>query len=261
MRTLLVAIFALLAGSCVASATWRPLAIPANERPDAEVALHGVEPRIFNGTPTADFPAVVGVALRLSAIEFGLCTGILIAPSVVLTAAHCVDDQPLQIVAAVIRNGTQENHAVTAVAINPRHVAGDVNGDVALLRLATPVDGVTPLPLARAKPRPGRTGTIVGFGQDGLGNVGRREVGTVRLGRCPRTLRRLGFTRIAALVCWSAAGGGSNTCEGDSGGPLLVNGAVAGITLGGTSAACGPSALSIDTSIAAYRAWIRRHLR
>src|SRR5262249_21185657 len=51
--------------------------------------------------------------------------------------------------------------------------------DLAMLLLEAPVVGVTPVPLATRRPRPGTVGTIVGYGTDGRGNLGVKEMGTV----------------------------------------------------------------------------------
>lgn len=218
----------------------------------AATSSNGDAPRIFNGTPTSDYPAVVAVISAFRDDIFGLCTGTLIAPTVILTAAHCFDAGPLSVTVAFVLNGTEEDRAVGALAIHPRYVSSTLNADVALLTLAQPVGGVTPMPLARVKPRPGRTGAIVGFGLDGRGQIAHREVGSVRLANCPGSLQH-----AERLLCWNSDRSGSNTCDGDSGGPLLLNGRVAGITSWSKTNACGPSSLTVDTSVAAVRRWIR----
>jgi hypothetical protein len=73
------------------------------------------------------------------------------------------------------------------------------NADVALLRLAQPIEGVKPMPLTHVKPRPVRTGAIVGFGLDGRGQIAHREVGSVRLADCPESLQHAG-----RLLCWNS---------------------------------------------------------
>ena len=228
--------------------------------PVARLAYRGAEgtssnayaPRIFNGTPTSDYPAVVAVISAFRDDVFGLCTGTLIAPTVILTAAHCFDAGPLSVAVAFVLNGTEQDRAVDGVVIHPRYVSSTLNADVALLRLAQPIEGVTPMPLARVKPRPGRTGAIVGFGLDGREQIAHREVGSVHLADCPESLQHAG-----RLLCWNSDRGGSTTCDGDSGGPLLLNGRVAGITSWSKTSACGPSSLTVDTSVAAVRRWIR----
>ena len=215
-----------------------------------------LEPLIINGQPTSDFPAVAAVTIRFSASAVGLCSGTLIAPAVVLTAAHCFDLNPIRVVAVFVVNGELVPYPVDSVVTHPAHVVGSSNADIALLKLATAVEGITPMPLARVRPRAGRVGAIVGFGEDNAGQVGTKEMGTIRLGRCSaRLTKRYGVRKGVTVLCWQPSPGGSNVCEGDSGGPLVVAGKIAGVT----STGCGPDP-NIDTSVAAFRTWIERQL-
>ena len=215
----------------------------------------GFEPRIINGQPTSDFPAVAAVGLRFSESLVGLCSGTLIAPAVVLTAAHCFDLNPIRVVAVFVVNGEFVPYPVDSFVTHRAHVVGSSNADIALLKLATAVEGITPMPLARVRPRAGRFGTIVGFGEDNLGQVGVKEMGTVKLGRCTAFTKRYGVRTTANALCYRPSPGGSNVGEGDSGGPLVVDGKVAGVT--STGSGLDPN---IDTSVAAFRPWIERQL-
>jgi secreted trypsin-like serine protease len=224
----------------------------------------GREPvaRIYNGTPTGEFPAVGGLLIMMPE-GIALCTGTLIAPAVVLTAAHCFENGPSAATAIFFPNGsTQEDHNAVAYAIHPNYRPGVLAyADIALVLLAEPVLSVAPMPVSSVAPRPRRKGLILGFGQDQSGRVGRKEMGSVKLKRCPRTFRPAGLTRgqLSSSLCWRPKRRGQDTCHGDSGGPLIVEGAVAGVTSGGFPDC--PGRLSWDTNVAFFRPWIEATLQ
>lgn len=214
--------------------------------------------RIFNGEPTGAFPAVAGLVIFRGDGAVGLCSGTLVTPDVIVTAAHCLLDGPARVVAAFFADGaTEVDYDVVAYAIHPDFdPAVLAYADIALVAVDRPVAGVPPMPLAAAKPRPRTRGIIVGYGQDEAGNVGAKEMGTVRLKPCPRIFRRAGIGRgqLAGSLCWRPRKRGHDTCQGDSGGPLIIGGDVAGVTSGGYPRC--PGRLSWDTSVAAFRSWI-----
>jgi hypothetical protein len=231
-------------------------AVPQVHTANPEVA--GV-PQIINGIPTGDYPAVAALLIWNAEGEF-LCSGTLVSSSVILTAAHCVANPPTAISAVFLPDGaTATPYDVIAYAIHPEFRFP--TADLAMLLLAAPVVGVAPVPLAERKPRPRAVGTIVGYGQDELGNVGLKERGTVRLARCPRRFPALGLPSraLARSVCWRARPGHLDTCHGDSGGPLLIGGDVAAVTSGGDPRCSG--ILSYDTSVVPFLPWIVSLLR
>jgi hypothetical protein len=214
--------------------------------------------RIYNGEPTGKFPAVAGLVFLRADGAVGLCSATLVAPRIVVTAAHCFIDAPVRAIAAFFPDGmTEEDYEATAYLLHP-DFDPDVlaYADIALVALERDVAGVTPMPLAAVKPRPRTAGIIIGFGQNETGEVGSKEMGTVRLKACPRVFRPAGIGRrqLSASLCWRPKKRGHDTCQGDSGGPLVVFGEVAGVTSGGYPPC--PGKLSWDTSVPAFRQWI-----
>jgi hypothetical protein len=102
---------------------------------------------------------------------------------------------------------------------------------------------------------------LVGFGSNGLSSsVGIKQSGKVTIAAC--TIDHPNDRN----VCWSfrepqgAPGSNSDTCEGDSGGPLLVDfgdgDVVAGLTSGGSADSCLPPDDSFDTDVFFYREFV-----
>ena len=235
-----------------AQTPWRLL-----ETPDPP---QSVTPNIFNGAETAEFPAVVVLTMTNSDDTRAVCSGTLITPTAVLTAAHCLAFDPVRVAVTVRPTGTTraDVYIASAFVSHPRFSLASVPvADVGIVRLATPVANVQPLPLVSHTPRPRTRGVIVGYGDDGFGNFGDKRIGTVQLRRCPRGLHVQGTAvRLGKALCWRPTFGTSDTCSGDSGGPLIVDGGVAGVTSGGIGATVCPGQLSFDTNVVRYRAWI-----
>ena len=220
---------------------------------------------IVNGTPAIDPPAVAALlAGGDPATATTTCTATLVGCRTLLTAAHCVcpgagaDCQganapaPGDFLAWFAHAGFAPIEQITVHPDYDFPVA-----DVALIRLADVVTAVAPLPVnGGASPAFGTSGTIVGFGwQSALArDSGLKRVGSVVTAPCP-----LGIAD-ATSVCWDFTGAGANTCEGDSGGPLLVDlgqgPVVAGVTSGGFAASCQPIDHSYDADVFVYRDWI-----
>jgi secreted trypsin-like serine protease len=217
-----------------------------------------VVPNIYNGVATFDFPAVVVLVITSRDGSRATCSGTLIAPTAVLTAAHCLSFEAVRVVAVVFLDAeTRVEYVASAFTIHPRFSLPRVPvADLAIVRLAQPVANVEPLALVSRSPRPRTAGLIVGFGDDGSHSFEKR-FGTVQLRRCPRGLRVQGSpVRLGKALCWRPNLVSADTCVGDSGGPLLVDGAVAGVTSGGVGTTACPGQLSFDTNVARYRGWI-----
>ncbi len=224
----------------------------------AESAAPRSNPRIVNGLPTTSFPTT-GALLES---ESQICSGTLIGCETFLTAAHCVEfSYPDELEVFFQHAGLFQ---VSSISIHPSFdfpVA-----DVAVLKLAQPVTGILPTPINQTSPAGfiPHSGTIVGFG---LSDGNQNDAGIKRQGQIETTscLPSSGATDTE-LVCWNfsapvgSPGTDSNTCFGDSGGPLFMdlgNGTVvAGITSGGTNGECLTTDHSYDANVENYKDFI-----
>ena len=234
------------------------------------VASGTLRPRIVNGVPTQARPTT-GVLLQAYPNTFhaGFCSATLVGCQHVVTAAHCVcagDDFASCGTPSTASLRVYLQHAgilaVSAADVNPAY-AFSVAGDVAVLTLTQPVTGIRPTPInTTANPSAGTTATIAGYGiTDGAND----DFGLLRQGAV--TLAACSGVPEPAHVCWTydhpigSPGTDSDTCSGDSGGPLFVDfgggEVLAGVTSGGSSADCRPTDLSFDSNVFQNAAFIQ----
>jgi secreted trypsin-like serine protease len=171
-----------------------------------------VRQAIVNGDAESGDPAVVALLQRGRVY----CTGTLIAPSVVLTAAHCVVPTPPDHVFFGSRP-SQSDGQVIDVGGTRAHPAFDpesLKNDVAVVGLARKVTATRPIALSRDPFDPSFTGKairLVGFGfPDGS------EDGSLE--------KRSGETKIESFTDedFRFEARPAQTCLGDSGGPALA---------------------------------------
>ena len=193
------------------------------------------------------------------------CSGVALAPDLVLTAAHCVlpgaDYKIVEFDAA----RQPQLRDVARITAHPKFdlqamLAHRATADVALVRLAAPLAGVEPATLAPpVTVAPGDRFTVAGYGvairHDG------KSGGTVRAAALMAT-GKPGTLQIR-LVDPTTKGErpGLGACTGDSGAPVFTTNGVAGLvgvvswsTGPGNSAGCG--GLTGVTPLFLYRNWI-----
>jgi secreted trypsin-like serine protease len=221
------------------------------------------DPAIVGGT-NADQPYPFAVSLHSSSGKL-FCAGALIAPTWVVTAAHCAFDKTPP--AVTVRAGTNEVGQggevaqVAAIVVNPAFNTESPAADIALLRLATPVEAA-PIAVATAA-APGTATRILGWGQ---------TCPKLNCGSIPTTLQQLDTHIVeggkctsvfdgTAELCTDNPGGTAGACFGDSGGPQIVHDgdhwSLVGVTSrpGNNDPECA-TAPSIYTSVVAYAPWI-----
>jgi hypothetical protein len=238
----------------------------------APAAAGQVETRIVNGVFESEQPSTGALLLGSNPDSaYAICSGTMIGCETFLTAAHCVCESN----GSICTGGGAPNPSDFSVflqhagffnvsSISLRSDYSFPVADVAVLKLSAATSGIPPSPINTTEtPAFGTPGIIVGFGRSGGFNddYGLKRSGAVTTTACT------GGTSNTTSVCWTfehpigPPGEDSNTCSGDSGGPLFVDfGAgpvVAGVTSGGISPDCLPTDESFDANVHFYREWIQ----
>ncbi|XP_065162240.1 LOW QUALITY PROTEIN: trypsin-5-like [Atheta coriaria] len=202
--------------------------------------------RIIGGSNINITSVPYQVSLQNVGSNFHTCGGSILAPSWILTAAHCVRDfDPLKkqiVVGMTLRSKGGIIHSIKRVVQHPLGSAHKYSHDIALIELNTPItfnalaqpvrlpEDDEPLPV-------GSVCRISGWGR--LEHEGDKpdqlQSTTVPIWKPKKCAAAYKYSKSlfdgieATMMCAGWENGGSDTCSGDSGGGLVCGDAVYGI--------------------------------
>jgi secreted trypsin-like serine protease len=213
----------------------------------AQAAVHApararAHAAIIGGAPAARaaFPWLAEI-VDVRGSEADQCTGTVVAPRLILTAGHCVENMrtgklreasgfTVLSFAGATATGEPNVSTVSAVIAYEGFKRGVDDGDAALLVLSAPVGApAVALATGAGEPPPGTAATIVGWGRTGFTRRGPSEglhsAGTAVQASpwCERHAPP--FFARGELCALDPPSDATGACNGDSGGPLLTAGA------------------------------------
>ncbi|KAJ2864203.1 hypothetical protein GGH94_003067 [Coemansia aciculifera] len=273
MYTLTVSscVAAILAASAIVSST----VIPEGKFPKRELA--DVAPRIIGGqpAPSTAFQYISYIEGSHPVYGGSACTGSLIAPNVVLTAAHCVyASETVKYTAAQLQVGFThttpdptvlfKGYSVSRIITHPSFSMRTLRSDIALLILSSNIPDAT---ATKAKILTGSydaaaTVTAAGFGL--IDPYSKTAIADVLM-QVDLNLGATSFCRSNSpgfdpnYVLCTDGKAGKDTCNGDSGGPLAIptkgspdGTALLGLTSFGPISAKNPDGLCAQAGIPGY---------
>ncbi len=225
---------------------------------------------VVGGVDSRDTFGARASTVRVETSRGELCSGAVIAPEIILTAAHCLMGGGSISVVSLDTRFRARRQMVVAVLPHPSFVPGTTprtqpGTDLALLRLAQPLPrDIEPLSLGSGLWQ-GETVTMAGYGLSAENNK--------------RTARRLRETQLVNAGNYTTQNTvkvavdaenrgetpGAGACRGDSGGPVLRGGARSRDLVGIVSWSSGPlktqakricGGFTAITPVSDYRGWI-----
>jgi len=244
------------------------------------------EPRIVGGVETTQswpWMAVLVDAAIPDVYQGFFCGASLIDSKWVVTAAHCVAGElpdDVDIVLGVhnlkqdLQNGIGQRVSVKRIVTHPQFGSNGYDFDIALLELQQAVNN-TPVPLytgplyaGAADSLTGQIALILGWGNtkaEGTPNypVVLQEVSLPIITNATCAAALVPYAITNNMLCAGDVQGGKDTCNGDSGGPLLINSSgyqLAGLTSWGVGCAQ-QNYYGVYTRVANFNSFIQDSLK
>jgi secreted trypsin-like serine protease len=190
-----------------------------------------------------------------------LCGGALVHKDIVVTAAHCLEnDKPgsVRVGATTTSNGNLAT--VESVVIHPNYRSADLENDIAILKLASPLNNeVAVYNEDGTVPRDGSNTIAMGFGRTSPDSSSGSSI-----------LRKVTLTALSDDECGERLSSFDSTfnlcadkqnagiCFGDSGGPLVTEGDVVVGLASFVVKTCASRFPDYFTRMSSYSNWLKR---
>ena len=223
----------------------------AAEQNESAEEQGSTESDIVGGSLTSSYPAVGALT---EADGFPFCTGTVIAPRVVVTAAHCLAEPGTTASGIRFALGPDANSPSTVIRVkriqyHPQYDAQNIKNDIGVVILASDAP-VTPVPLNTSMPSSwvGKSLTFVGYGVTN---------GSTQTGAGRKRVVSIPISQVAATQ-FAYQTRGKNTCNGDSGGPAFATDASGNLTVAGVTSYgdAGCTSYGVDTRTDAFASFV-----
>ncbi|CAO1413730.1 unnamed protein product [Diamesa tonsa] len=193
------------------------------------------------------------------------CGGSIVNENFIVTAAHCVEEFPIDRLSVLAGTTNLDDeaggsrHMIDSCVVNPNHHdLGEFEmNDIAVCKLKTPFiygKNIAPIELDTTYVGGGVNCTLTGWGQTSRSSDSfPRDLQSVTLTTITNDQCLLRFDVQPKQICTFEFGKGA--CDGDSGGPLYCNGALAGVTSYGYEI-CAFGQPDVFTRVSKYVDWI-----
>ncbi|PPS68631.1 MULTISPECIES: trypsin-like serine protease [Streptomyces] len=251
----------------------------------ASTGTSNIDPKIIGGNETTISTAPWMAQLHYyddrgtssTADDIGFfCGGTVVAPTKILTAAHCVKGYNWNANGAVVTGTSQlpsadgtDLHGGTVTGVwrqwnHPSYNANTIDNDIAVLTLPVPVKA-TPIRMTTSGDttsyKAGTSAKVYGWGRTSSTNDDISE--TLKTATLPMQSDTTCSGTYGAdfvkghMVCAGKPATGSDTgtvsaCNGDSGGPLVVNNRIVGVVSWGVTDCVQKGAYSVFSKVSTY---------